>query len=186
MDGAGHECAWTTTVGRVRLLTAQPRCVRDHQAKVTRFSPDARVARLAVTTEQVDEYDLPTRPTRASNSRAAGFQGGSVEVDAIPAAKLRAPVEEAITRHIDEHERAVTLAIGAEEPGWRRFSTGDRAPALPTRRVGRRGEPAPALPAFRHPEDWRLAVGEPSEYDGRRAVQVVTDAGADHHDRRWP
>ena len=28
-------------------------------------------------------------------------------------------------------------------------------------------------------------MGEPSEYDGRRAVQVVTDAGADHHDRRW-
>ena len=59
-------------------------------AKVTRFSSDARVARLAVTTEQVDEYDLPTRPTRASNSRAASFQGGSVEVDAIPAAELRA------------------------------------------------------------------------------------------------
>lgn len=115
MDGAGHECAWTTTVGRVRLLTVQPRCVRDHQAKVTRFSPDARVARLAVTTDQVDEYDLPTRPTRASDSRAAGFQGGSVEVDAIPAAELRALVEEAITRHIDEHERAVTLTIGAEE-----------------------------------------------------------------------
>jgi hypothetical protein len=89
--------------------------VRDHQAKVTRFSSDARVARLAVTTEQVDAYDLPTRPTRASNSRAAGFQGGSVEVDAIPAAELRALVEEAITRHIDEHERAVTLTIGAEE-----------------------------------------------------------------------
>jgi hypothetical protein len=43
----------------------------------------------------------------------------------------------------------------------------------------------PYYPAFKHPEDWRLAASEPSPYDERRAVQLVADAEADHHERHW-
>ncbi len=61
----------------------------------------ATFKRLAVTEAQVYELDLPTRPTKQSDSRAHGFDGGSVEVDAIPPTVLRQIVEEAITQHID-------------------------------------------------------------------------------------
>jgi hypothetical protein len=57
--------------------------------------------RLAVTETQVYELDLPTRPTKQSDSRAPGFGGGSVEVDAIPPTVLRQIVEDAIAGHIE-------------------------------------------------------------------------------------
>ena len=57
--------------------------------------------RLAVTEIQVHQLDLPTRPTKQSDSRARGFGDGSVEVDAIPPTILRQIVEDAITQHID-------------------------------------------------------------------------------------
>ena len=43
----------------------------------------------------------------------------------------------------------------------------------------------PYHPVFAHPQDWRLAASEPSPYDERRALQLVADAEADHHDRHW-
>ena len=71
--------------------------------------------RLAVTAMQVYELDLPTRPTKQTDSRAHGFDGGSVEVDAIPPTVLRELVEEAITEHIDpEALRLTQLAEQSE------------------------------------------------------------------------
>jgi hypothetical protein len=71
--------------------------------------------RLAVTEAQVYQLDLPTRPTKQSDSRAHGFDGGSVEVDAIAPTELRAIVEEAITQHIDpEALRLTQLAEQSE------------------------------------------------------------------------
>ena len=89
----------------------------DLQKKVTRFAPDADVMfeRLAVTPDQIEEFDLPTRPTKTSDSRAAGFRGDSVEVDAIPAVLLRDLVEDAITQHIDPDELMLTRRIEAQE-----------------------------------------------------------------------
>jgi hypothetical protein len=57
--------------------------------------------RLAVNVDQIATYDLPTRPTKRTDSRSAGFVGGSVEVDAMPSPVLRSLVEEAITAHVD-------------------------------------------------------------------------------------
>lgn len=76
---------------------------RDFQQKLRGFAPDAEVyfERLAVTPAQIAQYNLPTRPTKASDSRSGGFVGGSVEVDAIPPTTLRRIVEDAITQHID-------------------------------------------------------------------------------------
>jgi hypothetical protein len=69
--------------------------------------------RLAVTAMQVYELDLPTRPTKQSDTRARGFGDGSVEVDAISPTVLRQLVEEAITQHIDPE--ALRLTQVAEE-----------------------------------------------------------------------
>ena len=51
--------------------------------------------------DQIDRYNLPTRPTKKSDSRAKGFQGESVEVDPLKAKDLRAIVNEKITEHMN-------------------------------------------------------------------------------------
>jgi hypothetical protein len=70
--------------------------------KLIDFAPDLEFEfeRLAVTPEQIGEYDLPTRPTKQSDSRAAKFVGDSVEVDALPSPVLRDLVRGAIERWI--------------------------------------------------------------------------------------
>jgi hypothetical protein len=83
---------------------------RDFEKKVRGFAPDADVhfERLAVTPEQIELFNLPTRPTKTSDSRSGNFVGGSVEVDAIPPSSLRAIVEDAITQHIDREALRLT------------------------------------------------------------------------------
>lgn len=80
------------------------------QAKVRGFVPHADVVfeRLAVTAQQIVDLNLPTRPTKTTDTRARSFVGESVEVDAIPAPILRQIVEDAITRHIDPEALRVT------------------------------------------------------------------------------
>jgi hypothetical protein len=79
---------------------------RDIEAKLRRYAPDAEIhfERPAVTRSQVEEWDLPTRPTKQTDTRAKKFNGTSVELDAIPADKLRDLVRECIERHVDQHQ----------------------------------------------------------------------------------
>jgi hypothetical protein len=74
------------------------------------FAPGADItfARVAVTAAQIENMGLPTRPTKTTDSRSKGFQGESVEVDAIPPASLRDLVSGCITRHIDDYALGVT------------------------------------------------------------------------------
>jgi hypothetical protein len=59
------------------------------------------VERVALTEEQITEFNLPTRPTkRDGNRHANGFEGDSVELDALPPDVLRGMVREVIERHI--------------------------------------------------------------------------------------
>jgi hypothetical protein len=76
---------------------------RSFQQRVRDFAPGADVEfeRLAVTPEQIAQYELPTRPTKRSDTRASGFEGESVEVDALPPNVLREVVQDAILRHLD-------------------------------------------------------------------------------------
>ena len=56
------------------------------------LAPDAEIIfeRIAVTPEQIEEWSLPTRPTKASDSRAKAFGSDiSVELDAIAPDLLR-------------------------------------------------------------------------------------------------
>lgn len=71
--------------------------------------------RLAVTETQVYELDLPTRPTKQSDTRARGFDALSVEVDAIPPNVLRQIVEDAITQHIDPEALRLTRVAEQSE-----------------------------------------------------------------------
>jgi hypothetical protein len=73
------------------------------------------VERLAVTPDQIAAWQLPTRPTKSSDSRAKGFAGESVELDAIPPATLRGIVREAIERHIDPEALARTWQVESLE-----------------------------------------------------------------------
>jgi hypothetical protein len=77
------------------------RKLEGHGARVT-FVP------AAVLPDQVTRWNLPTRPTKKTDSRAKGWRGGSVELDAIPADLLRQLVTEVITRHIDPRQLAET------------------------------------------------------------------------------
>ena len=79
---------------------------RDIEAKLRRYAPDATIhfERVAVTRKQVEEWNLPSRPTKIEDPRAKKFNGTSVELDAIPATQLRALARECIERHIDKQQ----------------------------------------------------------------------------------
>jgi hypothetical protein len=64
---------------------------------------DIHFERPAVTRAQADEWNLPTRPTKTTDTRAKKFDGTSVELDAIPAQRLRELVRGCIERHVDKH-----------------------------------------------------------------------------------
>jgi hypothetical protein len=82
---------------------------RDIKAKLRRYAPEAEIhfERVAVTREQVEEWDLPTRPTKTKDTRAAKFVGTSVELDAIPGKQLRALVHDRIDWHVDKDQLKV-------------------------------------------------------------------------------
>jgi hypothetical protein len=81
------------------------------------MAPRARIIfeRLAVTPEQISAWDLPTRPTKVSDSRAKGFGEISVELDAIEPNQLRYIVQSAIERHLPKGQLDVLLAAEASE-----------------------------------------------------------------------
>jgi hypothetical protein len=97
------------------------------QTKLREFAPDVDIEfeRLAVTEGQIATYDLPTRPTKITDSRAKTFVGESVEVDAIPSRHLRHIVENAIDAWIDDEALAATKMVEAEElEGLRAMAAG--------------------------------------------------------------
>jgi hypothetical protein len=83
---------------------------RDIEAKLRRYAPTAEIhfECPAVTREQVALWNLPTRPTKMSDTRAKKFGNPeSVELDAIPAATLRELVRACIEKHIDQRQLAI-------------------------------------------------------------------------------
>ena len=86
------------------------------ERRLREFAPQAEIhfERIAVTQRQIEEWALPTRPTKASDSRARGFQGNSVEMDAIPPTRLRELVQGAIEQHITADQLAIIKVIEAE------------------------------------------------------------------------
>jgi len=72
--------------------------------------------RLAVNQDQITEWDLPTRPTKTSDTRAKKFGSDlSVELDAIDPNTLRLIVEAAIEIHLPADQFAVLKAAEDSE-----------------------------------------------------------------------
>jgi hypothetical protein len=69
--------------------------------------------RIAVTPEQISAWNLPTRPTKTSDSRSKNFGDISVELDAIDPDQLRAMVREAVEQHLPADQ--LTVLQAAEE-----------------------------------------------------------------------
>jgi hypothetical protein len=70
------------------------------------FDADIHVERIAVTADQIQQYSLPTRPTKRSRRKGvtryeASHGAVSVELDAFPPNALRGIVQERIERHMD-------------------------------------------------------------------------------------
>jgi len=86
---------------------------RDIEAKLRRYAPGADIhfERVAVTRQQADDWNLPTRPTKQTDPRAKKFEGTSVELDAIPAHQLRDLVRECIERHVNKHDIEMLRAV---------------------------------------------------------------------------
>ena len=82
------------------------------------LAPDAEIifVRLAVNQDQITEWDLPTRPTKTSDTRAKKFGSDlSVELDAIDPNTLRLNVEAAIEIHLPADQFAVLKAAEDSE-----------------------------------------------------------------------
>lgn len=79
--------------------------------------------RVAINQWQIEAWDLPTRPTKSTDSRAGKFLGESVEVDAIPPAHLRDLCRKSIEHHLPEAERdRVLMAEAAERESFMRIA----------------------------------------------------------------
>jgi hypothetical protein len=63
--------------------------------------------RIAVEPWQIEEWNLPTRPTKTSDTRAKNFGEISVELDAIDPDTLRSIVLGAIEQHLPQQQLAV-------------------------------------------------------------------------------
>jgi len=69
------------------------------------FKVNIEFIRIAVTPEQIQRLELPTRPTKESDPRARKWTGGDcVELDTMPPAAIRELVESSILQHIDRRE----------------------------------------------------------------------------------
>jgi hypothetical protein len=81
------------------------------------MAPKAEIhfQRIAVNSEQIEQWGLPTRPTKTSDSRAKGFGAVSVELDAIEPGRFQRIVESAIERHMTRRQLEVLKAAEESE-----------------------------------------------------------------------
>ena len=76
---------------------------RNVEARLRQFAPSAEIhfELVAVNEEQIAAWNLPTRPTKKTDTRSGSFRGESVEVDAIPPDQLRQLASDCITQHVN-------------------------------------------------------------------------------------
>lgn len=85
--------------------------------RLAEFAPDVDLTfvQAAVTAEQVDAWQLPTRPTKRTSTHSKGWRGESVELDAVPTARLHELTRECIEHHLDPWALEQTRQVEAEE-----------------------------------------------------------------------
>jgi hypothetical protein len=82
------------------------------------LAPDAEIVfeRIAVLPEQIEAWNLPSRPTKASDSRSKTFGSDiSVELDAIAPDMLRDLVQDAIEQHLPTEQFEILKAAEQSE-----------------------------------------------------------------------
>ena len=91
---------------------------RNTEATLRRYADedcDITFERIAVTESQIQQWDLPSRPTKKSDVRSKTFMGESVELDAIPPDRLRNLVSDSIMQHIDSESYLQLCEIESAE-----------------------------------------------------------------------
>lgn len=103
---------------------------RNLEGKLRGFGADITFERLAVNPEQIDAWNLPSRPTKRTDTRCKEFfdtfgKGTrSVELDALHPDKLRTIVREAIERHIPAgYMDSLNAAEESDGPSWTAWRT---------------------------------------------------------------
>jgi hypothetical protein len=83
------------------------------ERRLREMAPDCDIqfSRVAVNPDQIEAMGLPTRPTKKNSSHFRGFEGESVEVDAIPPPLLRDMAAALILAHIDPQRLARTKQV---------------------------------------------------------------------------
>jgi hypothetical protein len=77
-----------------------------------------------LTPEQIDRYEIPTAPPKSTDSRAAAWQGGTAQAEALTPSVLASEVRRALERWIDpeivtshrEAEAAERIALAGALP----------------------------------------------------------------------
>ena len=91
------------------------------------MAPDADIefARVAVEPWQIEEWNLPTRPTKTTDTRSKKFGDISVELDAIDPDRLRGLVTAVIEHHLPEQQLEILKAAEESEREVIRQLVGD-------------------------------------------------------------
>ena len=135
---------------------------RLHQMCEALDCPPPYVERIALTEEQIEDFDLPTADGNG-NPHANSFAGDSTELDALHPRDLRALVREVIERHIGaealEHLRAAEESerelLRAWRPGGRAVSRQFRATVHKGRNGREKGIPESGNAQREHNRDGR-------------------------------
>jgi hypothetical protein len=104
------------------------------ERRLREFAPDAEIyfQKIAVTPAQIAQWSLPTRPTKASDSRSVRWAGGdSVELDAIDPNRLRNLVRDCIEQHVAPRQLEITRAAEESERELLRAWRPSERPAPP-------------------------------------------------------
>lgn len=90
---------------------------RQIEEGLRRYAPDAEIhfERVGVNPDQIKAWNLPTRPTKKTDSRSKNFKGDSCELDSLGPDLLRRLARECIERHIDPIELERLRATEEEE-----------------------------------------------------------------------
>lgn len=102
--------------------------VRDVRDRLTLFGVNLRVSKLALTMDQVEEYDPPPNPTKLSDSRAAAYVDkhgdSSWEVDALPPEVLQRLIVERLSELVDQDLMNTVIAREEKDKATLRKAVG--------------------------------------------------------------
>jgi len=65
---------------------------------------EVKFERVALTAQQVRDYDLPTAPAKVTDSRSKAWTGGTCQLEALPPNVIAQMLRDAIERHIDPEQ----------------------------------------------------------------------------------